>query len=167
MTNRNVARIYREAVASYGPSGADRQEAFASAYATILNEIRNKRMVIDLEAAIRSELVKADESDGRAADGVLRRAATGDAPIVPADLDVIVTLGKGKRKQWADVSADDLAEMHDIRYQNYRAAKTSYEEFREMYYTLRPVLFQHKTFGAAFEAGGFPPTPATSAASAA
>jgi hypothetical protein len=113
--------------------------------------------VVDVERAIRAELRRADEADGRSADQIIQRAAYGAVPLTNADLDVVVTLGGGLRKAWADVTADDMAQMNELRFQNFRKVAASYEDFNRAYLRIREVVFQHRTFGAAFEAGGFPP----------
>lgn len=164
MTNREIiTRVYREAVASYGDDGVDRPEAIESALATLMVEVRAGRLEIDAERALRAELQKADEADGRSADSILRRAAYGEIPLTADDLDVIVTLGRGRRKSWRDVTPLDLKQMNDIRFENYRKVKTSYSEFNAAYMMVRDVVLQHQTFGAAWEAGGFPPASADEA----
>ena len=71
MSNKEtITRIYREAVASYGGEGVDRPEAIESALATLMVEVRAGRLEVDVERALRAELQKADESDGRAADAI-------------------------------------------------------------------------------------------------
>ena len=158
MSNKEIiTRVYREAVASYGRDGADRAEAIESALSTLMVEVRAGRLQLDLERALRKELQAADESDGRSADAILKRAAYGDMPLVDADLDVIVTLGAGRRKAWHDVTPADLKLMNDIRFENYRKVKSSYSEFNAAYMVVREVVFEHRTFGEAHVAGGFPP----------
>lgn len=159
MSNKEtITRVYREAVASYGDQGIDRPEAIESALATLMVEVRAGRMEVDAERALRAELKKADESDGRAADAILKRAAFGQVPLIANDLDVIVTLGGGRRKAWRDVTPDDLKQMNDIRYENFRKVRDSYQEFNAAYIAVRATLFEYKTFGAAWAAGGFPPS---------
>jgi hypothetical protein len=155
--NDTITRVYREAVASYGTSGVNRAEAVESATATLMAEYNAGRFVVDVERAIRAELRRADEADGRSADQIIQRAAYGAVPLTNADLDVVVTLGGGLRKAWADVTADDMAQMNELRFQNFRKVAASYEDFNRAYLRIREVVFQHRTFGAAFEAGGFPP----------
>ncbi len=158
MSNKEtITRVYREAVASYGDKGVNRPEAIESALATLMVEVRAGRLEVDLERALRAELVRADESDGRSADAILRRAAYGEFPLVADDLDVIVTLGGGRRKAWDDVTPSDLKQMNDIRFENYRKVKESYSAFNAAYMVVRGVVFEHRTFGDAWRAGGFPP----------
>lgn len=163
---QTVARVYRESVALYGLAGVNRQEAIEAATATIHAEILSGRLRLDVESAIRASLVKADEADGRSADAILKRAAAGDVPLTSADMDVVVTLGAGLRKQWADVRVADLDAMNDIRFKNFKAARDSYSEFNAAVIAVRPVLFEYLTFGAAFDAGGFPPGGVSASAAA-
>lgn len=158
MSNENlITRVYRETVASYGREGVDRPEAFESATATIMAEVAAGRFEIDLERAVRDQLRRVDEADGRNADNILKRAAYGEVPLEYADLDVIVTLGAGRRKPWAEVTVSDLVQMNEIRYRNFKQAKDSYSAFNAAYMLLREAVFEHQTFGAAFEAEAFPP----------
>ena len=156
-TKDTITRVYREAVASYGPEGINRPEAIESAAATLLVEVRAGRLDIDMESAIRAELRKVDEYDGRAADAIIERAAYGAEPLTADDLDVVVTLGRGLRKAWRDVSPADLEQMNEIRYDNYRKVRTSFEKFNTAVGRIKQVVLDHGTVGAAYEAGGFPP----------
>lgn len=165
-TNYGMRRIYREALAEAGPDGTDRQELLIVASARIATEIRAGRMEFDIESAIRSELIKVDESDGKKADNIIRIAATGQGAFEIDDLDVVVTLGKGRRKLWRDINPDDLAAMDEVRYRNYRDVADSYAEWHRYFKAIRPVLVEFRTFGAAVAAGGFPPKRARAAAAA-
>lgn len=158
MSNNDIiTRVYREAIASYGVEGVDRKEAIESAVETLMIDVRAGRFTVDIERALRNDLRRADEADGRSADAILHRAAFGEVPLLTADLDVVVTLGAGRRKSWGDVTFDDLAAMNEIRYRNYKQARDAFEEFNGAFIRVREVLQEHTTFGAAFEAGGFPP----------
>jgi hypothetical protein len=156
-----IARVYRETVASYGPEGINRPEAIESAAATLMVEVRAGRLDIDLESAVRAELRRADEYDGRAADAIIERAAYGEEPLTAEDMDIIVTLGRGLRKAWRDVSPTDLEQMNEIRYENYRKVRASFERFNTAVARIRGVVLEHGTVGAAFDAGGFPPAAAS------
>ena len=158
-----ITRVYRETIAAYGEEGVTRAEAIESATATLMVEHRAGRLAIDLESAIRGELRRADESDGRSADAILKRAAYGDVPLIDDDLDVVVTLGGGLRKAWRDVTPSDLKQMNDLRFENYRKVKDSYSEFNAAYMVIREVVFAHRTFGEAWHSGGFPPATKTGA----
>lgn len=162
--NDMIQRVWRETVASYGPEGIYRPEAVEAATATIMVEVRAGRFEIDLERAVRREIVRADEKDGRAADAIIWRAAYGMVPLMTADLDVIVTLGAGMRKAWRDVTREDLDLMVEVRYENYRKVRTAFESFNESVARIRRTVADHGTVGAAFDAGGFPPADAKEAA---
>jgi hypothetical protein len=162
--NETIARVYRETVASYGPEGINRPEAIESATAALMVEVRAGRLDLDVESAIRAELKKADEYDGRVADAIIDRAAYGTEPLTDADMDVIVTLGRGLRKSWRDVSPADLEQMNEIRYENYRKVRSSFQKFNQAVGRIRVVVLEHGTVGAAFAAGGFPPTTSARAA---
>ena len=156
-TNDTIRRIYRETIATYGSDGVDRQEAMESALATVMVEIRAGRLELNLEHAVLSELRKADEADGRSADAIIDRLAYGLVPLTDDDLDVVVTLGKGRRKPWGSVTGDDLVQMREIRRENYLKAKGAFDEFAASVNRLLPVLFEYRTVGIAHRNGGFPP----------
>lgn len=162
----SITRIYREAIAEAGPDGADRQEVMIVAGARVATEVRSGRLAYELNGFIHSELLKVDESDGKRADSIIRTAATGQGSFEFGDLDVSVILGKGRRKLWRDVTADDLRSMNEVRYANYQNVKKSYEDWYTHYRLALPVLVEHITFGAAVDAGGFPPKTASAAAAA-
>lgn len=151
-----ITRVYRETVAAQGLSG-NRSEAIESGISTMQVEIRAGRFAINEEDALRAMFRKVDESDGRTADAILKRAAMGDIPLVTEDLDVVVTLGGGARKVWRDVTPADLKAMNDIRFKNYTQTRDSYAAFNAAYLAVREVVLEHGTFGDAFDAGGFPP----------
>ncbi|TIH33825.1 hypothetical protein [Subtercola vilae] len=154
-----VTRMYREATAEAGPEGAERQDTFMVVSARIATEISAGRLTYELDTFIRSELMRVDESDGKKADAILRVAATGQGVFEITDelLDVVVTLGAGRRKAWRDVTASDLRDMDTVRYRNLRNAQLAYDVWRESYDAALPVLVRFGTFGAAAEGGGFPP----------
>lgn len=154
-TNETITRVYRETVASYGVEGVDRPEAEAAAIATLMVEVRAGRLEVDLEQALRMEIRKADEADGRSADAMLRRMAQGDVPLTLADFDVVVTLGAGRRKPWGMVTPEDLDTMNQIRYRNYKAARESFQEFNSNVIAVQHVVVGFKTMLDAFEAGAF------------
>jgi hypothetical protein len=157
MSKETITRVYRETVGLFGTQGVGRAEAVESGVATLMVEWRAGRLEMDAERYFRRRLIEADEADGRSADTILRRAAFGTIPLHVADLDVVVTLGGGLRKQWNDVTLPDLTAMNRLRYENYKQAETAYNDFNSAFLILRGVMLEHVTFGAAFEAGGFPP----------
>jgi hypothetical protein len=162
--NETVSRVWREAVASYGPSGVSKREAVEAAENTLMVEVRAGRLELDLRRAVRAELTRADEADGRAADHIIERLAFGQVPIDDGDLDLVVTLGGGFRKAWRDVVPADLEQMVEIRHENFRKVASSFKSFQAAASRIRETVFEHGTVGAAFAAGGFPPSDLTSAA---
>jgi hypothetical protein len=161
MSKETITRVYRETVGLYGAQGVNRQEAVESGVSTLMVEFRAGRLDVDVERYFRRRLIEADETDGRNADTILRRAAYGQVPLHVADLDVVVTLGKGLRKQWNDVTLSDLRSMNEIRYENFKQAEKAYDDFNAAFLVIREAMLEHVTFGAAFEAGGFPPSTET------
>lgn len=155
--NNTIRRIYRETIASYGNEGISRAEAIESATATVMVEVNAGRLSLDFERAVRAELRRADEQDGRDADAIITRLSYGQVPITEDDLDVVVTLGKGLRKVWREVTGDDLVQMRELRRENYLKAKGAFDEFAANVNRLLPVLFEYRTVGEAWRNGGFPP----------
>lgn len=151
-----VSRVYREHAATYNGQ-VSRSELFESAAASIMVEVAAGRVKVDTEAAIRAALIQADEADGRSADRIIARAALGDVPLLAPDLDVVVTLGGGMRKTFWQVVDADIDLMIEVRYRNYTKVRDAFREFRLNAEAVRGVVREHGTFGAAFEAGGFPP----------
>lgn len=161
-----ITRIYRDALAEAGPDGADRQEILMVATARVATEIRAGRLEYEVDSFIRSELLRVDESDGKKADAIIATAATGQGSfeLDEASLDVVVTLGAGRRKAWRDITHADLAQMNMIRYRNFKSVRDSYQEWFRNYRAVSPVLVEFETFGAAVAAGGFPPHAQSAAA---
>ena len=126
MINEDFARIYRETVGSAGRDGIARLDAVEEATAVIMTGIQAGRLSLDMESAVRSALADIDKRDGKSADRILRAAAVGDVPLDGMDVEVVVTLGGGLRKQWAEVDAQDLAAMDELRFQNVAAAQKAY-----------------------------------------
>ena len=156
-TENTVQRVWRETVASYGAAGVNRREAVEAAENTLMIEVNAGRLELDLRRAVRSELHRVDEADGRAADSMIERLAYGQTPLVLDDLDYVVTLGGGLRKAWRDVTPPDLEAMVELRQANFDKARKSVHTFRVGVALIRETVFRHGTVGAAFEAGGFPP----------
>ncbi len=156
--NPNIHRIYRETLSSYGGGGINRPEAMESALSTVMVEVHAGRIKLDFEQAVLAELKRADEADGRAADGIIQRMCHGQVPLTEDDLDVVVTLGKGLRKSWRFVTGDDLVQMRELRRENYKKVKASFDEFAHNVNRLLPVLFEYRTVGDAHAGGGFPPS---------
>lgn len=79
-------------------------------------------------------------------------------------LRVIVKVD-GHRKYWADVTVHDLGHFGNKYWamvRDGRMTSAEYFEWEDFYITWRERMLEHGTFGAAFEAGGFPPAEAQS-----
>lgn len=127
-----VVAEYRKAVARMAQDGGNRQDAFAYANEAIRQRIHVGEIDIPLDDAIHSALLAADAREGATADRVLQKIADGQIGIdVWPDplLDVVVTLGGGRRKTWRHVTADDLRQMVELRQANTRAARRSERRF--------------------------------------
>lgn len=154
-----VSRVYREAIADQGPEGADRQLACDTAAGRLRKMIEGGVIDLPIERAIRAELMRADERDSRRADNVIKRLLSGTGSLFTDEgdpiLDLVVTLGKGRRKAWRDVTDTDLADMTALRQGNVRSAVLSFDEWRNDVAAALPVVVAHGTIGAAVHAGAF------------
>ncbi|MFA5606614.1 MAG: hypothetical protein WDA07_05445 [Leucobacter sp.] len=158
MTSTETIRtIYRETVAAHGDHGIKRETAIGEAAEVLLEMHQYGELIVDVKRAIRAELMKADERDGKSADAFLRRMAVDGLPLIDDDLDVVVTLGGGLRKPWRRVTSRDVREMMRVRMENYRSVKASYKEFEANASALLQVLASHRTVEAAHAAGAFVP----------
>lgn len=157
--NDTVSRIYREAVADSGAAGIDRQLAYDTAVGRIKKLIDTGALKLPIEKAIRSELDKADSRDSQRADNVIKRLLSGSGSLFTDEgdplLDLVVTLGKGRRKAWRDVTGADLADMTSLRQGNVRSVVMSFEDWRGDVDAALPLVVAHGTIGAAVEAGAF------------
>lgn len=154
-----VQRVYRATVAHAGLDGTLRQPAITAATEELLDMHARGELKVPVEDAIRAALTRADVSDGRLTDRVLRAASRGEFALTEDGdpmLDIVVTLGSGLRKQWRFVTRADLMTMDAERYRNVRNVQTAYDEWRSMYDVWLPVLDRHGSFGDAVESGDLP-----------
>lgn len=156
----SVTRVYQQVVGESSPlNGTTKQDAFTEAVSRLTSMVQSGEIVIDIEAAIRAELGRADDQQGRAADAVIKRISDGQDTLDPEDgdpmLDIVVKLGDGKRKPWRHITMDDLISMDSLRYKNYRAQQVAYDEWRQSFEHVRPVLAIYPTVGEAVQAGAF------------
>lgn len=156
-----VTRVYQQVVAEADPDeGTTTAEAFKEAAARIQVMVDSGELFVDVSQAIKAALRRADETQGRAADRVIKRLATGQEPLGLDDdpaLDFVVVLGDGKRKPWRHVTESDLRDMDRLRYQNYRKQMLAYDEWRESFDRVLPTVAQYRTVGNAVAAGAFTP----------
>ena len=132
--NQAVTHEYRRAITNLGGKNADvnKLDAFAFATEAIRERIHSGELELPIDDAIHAALATADNKDGRAADGILAKIARGEIGMdmwPDPLLEVVVTLGGGRRKAWKQVTADDLRLMADLRKQNTNAARRSERRF--------------------------------------
>ena len=98
-----VTAEYRRVVATYGSATAhvDKLDMFAHAAESIRERIHSGELELPIEDAIHAALSAADARDGQAADSILGKIARGEIGLnlwPDPLLDVVVTLGRGRRK---------------------------------------------------------------------
>lgn len=156
-----ITDVYRQVVGNSDiHTGVERQQAFDQCIPRIRDMVRRGDLTIPLDDMIRAALVRIDEREGASADKVLRRLVTGeDSLAFETDplLNVVVTLGRGRRKPWRNIARADLIEMDRIRYENLRAVQNSYEEWRQTFPAALALVLQYGTFGEAAAAGAMHP----------
>ena len=98
-----------------------------------------------------------DSSQGRAADRIIGRLASGQVSMFDAGevLDMVVTLGGGMRKSWRFVTESDLADMYETRRQNHDKQVEAFLRFKEDYEAVLPVVRMFGTVESAVSAGAF------------
>lgn len=129
-----VVSEYRTAVAKYGNASThvNKLDMFAHATEAIRQRIHDGELAIPLEDAIHAALNVADARDGSAADNILAKIVRGEIGLTmwpDPMLNIVVTLGKGRRKAWRHVTAEDLSDMAELRNQNTKAARRSERRF--------------------------------------
>jgi len=150
-----VIAEYRKAVASRGDraEGINRQDAFAFANEAIRERIHSGEIEIPMDDAIHAALVAADSREGQQADNILAKIARGEIGLeLHPDpvLDVVVTLGAGRRKPWKYVTADDIASMLELRKQNTNSARRAERRFIKNAETIYDSLVTAGTVGQMF-----------------
>lgn len=160
--NDMVTAAYRQEVArivSVTGNAADRKTASEAAARVLAQKVAAGEIAVDLEEYFTAKIQKADEHDGARADLILEKATSHDSlTLFDVDMEVIVTLGNGKRKPWGAVTAKDLHEMNAIRHKNVQTVVRSYNrDWLPKYFAVAEVLEGYENFGHAYRAGGFPP----------
>lgn len=125
---------YRKVVALNGSADAtvNKGDMFALAAEVLRQRIHDGELEIPVEDALHHVLSEVDRREGQAADSVLSKIARGEVGLdiwPDPQLEVVVTLGGGRRKAWKHVTADDLADMADLRNRNTKAARNSERRF--------------------------------------
>lgn len=155
-----IQRIYRAVVADAGAEPIQRLDAIEQVVQQVLPLIELGEIKPDLHAWVSNVVVRVDESDGAKADTILAAIASGQDDLsLDADpvLDLVVTLGRGRRKIWRFVSMADLDEMDELRNANMRAALRAYHKgWKPQYQAWREVLRRNLTIGAAVENNDLP-----------
>ncbi len=157
-TDDIIRDAYRAAVAAADPdSGTTLREVVETVKVDLAARIREGSLELDPDDYLPMLIRRVDERDGAMADAVLERHVFGQSALDDdeATLDVVVTLGAGKRKLWRHVTADDLLAMDEIRYSNVRAAQDAYDRWRSTYSLARRAMAQYPTMGDAVTAGAF------------
>ena len=156
--SQTVNRIYQQHLARFGSDGAQLRDVMDSARPEIRMLLESGELSIDIDGVIDAELLSVDASNGKQADRVLTQLANGQNSLgIDADpmLDVVVTLGKGLRKQWRDITPDDLFLMDQLRFDNVRKQQDAYSQWRQSYSPVAAVLLHFATIGDAVAAGAF------------
>ncbi|GAA2007830.1 hypothetical protein [Nocardioides kribbensis] len=155
----DIARIYRAIIADSGVEATDLKVALDELVLQVRPGIESGAIVLDIDDAIRAAGRAIDKRDGGRVDGVLRSIARGEDALELDDdpvLDLVATLGAGRRKIWRFVTQDDLREMDALRFQNLEAQRIAYKRWREEYQPWIEVLFRHSTIGDAVTANDLP-----------
>lgn len=153
-----VNTAYQKALAGFGSEGAQLADVIGEALPHLRMMVANNALRLDIDEIITTALRDADTRNGKQADRVLAQlAAGGDSLDFDGDpmLDVGVTLGKGLRKRWRDITADDLELMDVLRYENVRKQQDAYTSWRVVYSPVAHILKRYATVGDAYADGAF------------
>lgn len=154
-----IRKAYREVVAECEDEGVDLKNATDAVADLVEPRIKDGSLTVPLDDLIRSAVKDVDRSDGSRADTALRAVARGEESIGldndPA-LDMVVTLGKGRRKSLRFVRQADLMLMDELRYSNLRNAQEAYDTWRQTYEPWFQVLGRQATVEFAMRSGDLP-----------
>lgn len=153
-----VQATYREVIAAHsGPTdAADRQECVKEAKDRILDGIdRGEIESPEIGSLVARDLRSQDESDKNAADAMIDLLVYGGQDTLDLDdmLDVVVTLGAGRRKPWRFINDGDLELMDEVRYRNLDRQQQAYSAWRPKFLALRSAYRVHGSTLAVFAAG--------------
>jgi hypothetical protein len=129
-----VIEEYRRAVSARGSKTAmvDKQTAIAHAMLALQTRIHAGEIEVPIEDALHAALSAADARDGQAADNIIAQLARGELGLdlwPDPRLEIVVTLGAGKRKAWKHITAYDLDLMIELRKKNTNAARRAERRF--------------------------------------
>lgn len=153
-----VQTYYREEIAAQsGPDdSADKQECIKLAADRILEGIANGEIEPpELGGQVKRDLSDQDESDKNAADHMIDVLVFGGQDTLDFDdlLDVVVTLGGGRRKPWRFVNEYDLESMDEVRYGNLAKQQAAYSAWRPKFVAVRSALRVRGSIAAVYESG--------------
>lgn len=153
-----IQTYYREAVAAHSSPDdvADRQECIKEARDRILEGITDGDIAApDTGDLIARDLLSQDTADKQSADAMIDLLVYGGQDTLDLDdfLDVVVTLGAGRRKPWRFVSDLDLESMDEVRYANLEKQQSAYSSWRPKFLALRAAYRVHGTTESVYAAG--------------
>lgn len=136
---------YRAAVAELVDESGEathKQEAKELASGRIATAVADGELAEpDLMSQIMSELESADLKDKRNSDVMIEALCYGQEHLsIPELLDIVVTLGAGKRKPWGQVTWEDMEVMDELRYSNMEKQQVAYQEWRSKFRMIRDAL---------------------------
>lgn len=153
-----VSRILQQTFAEFGNDRVQLRDVMEVAHPRVKALIESGELSIDIDGVIDAEMLAVDSAHGKLADRVLAQLANGlETLTIDEDpmLDVIVTLGKGLRKQWRHINSEDLILMDNLRYDNMRKQQDAYGAWRAVYSPVAAVLIRYDSLESAVAAGAF------------
>lgn len=152
-----LTEVYRAVVGrADAATGMERQAALDEAVPVVVSMIAAGDLALPVADLVRVALTNTDEAEGESVSKVLKKLADGRDPLPLSDdpmLDVVVTLGEGRRKPWRHVTVQDLREMDSIRNKNRIRVEEAYQEDSKRLQKLAAAIEPHGTIGAAIQAG--------------
>jgi hypothetical protein len=154
-----VEAIYAEVVAEADPeTGTTRRAATAVAAERILHAIDDGDLKPDMLDIVKRALSHADETHGKRGDKLIEETVTGAITLFDCDaqLNTVVTLGRGLRKLWRYINEDDIISMDELRADNLRKQEDAYwNSWRPYFEPARRALRQHQNIENAISSGAF------------
>lgn len=152
-----LTEVYREIVGRADEAlGIERRAALDEAVPEIVALITSGDIALPVADLVRVALTKTDEAEGQSVSKVLKALAEGRETLPMDDdpmLDVVVSLGNGRRKPWRHVTVPDLREMDLIRNKNRIQVEDAYQEDSKRLRKLEAAVGPYGTVGAALKAG--------------
>lgn len=152
-----VTATYQAVIAESAADGTSKTEASKIATQRILDAIENGDVKIDLLEVIMRAIDHADKNSGKKADKLIADLVAGRFKLfdIDEDLESVVILGRGERKAFRYLTADDLEKMDELRYENKRRQEEAYYKWRQVFVPCRNVVRRFEHIGHAFESGAF------------